>query len=266
MDVIVWCIEHTLSEFSAKNMIQQFNPLTVARASLVMAIVEISSVAEGVRTFYQACYKLEGDLCVIMRALSVFRRMELYIENGYRTPRIKNSVDIAIPLLQSIELDHVVQVEAENTIVTVSSGKVTDMQTELTRLNGSKKEVQGETSSRGRIRVRTEHNQDNGQLDETLEQIVEARVKHKIFKATEKEANDSAEKVIATYKERKQKFPHLTKSPMMEHGNNILLPVGNYYNSQFTYEYGDCYQMKEILEAAHIFEPIFLSKNQLLTL
>ena len=127
MDVIVWCIEHTLSEFSAKNMIQQFNPLTVARASLVMAIVEISSVAEGVRTFYQACYKLEGDLCVIMRALSVFRRMELCIDNEYHTPRLEYSVDRALTLLQSLESNHGVQVKASNTNFTVASGKFTSM-------------------------------------------------------------------------------------------------------------------------------------------
>ena len=38
MDFIVWCIEHSVSELSAKNMMQQFNPLTVARVSLAMAI------------------------------------------------------------------------------------------------------------------------------------------------------------------------------------------------------------------------------------
>ena len=59
----------------------------------------------------------------------------------------------------------------------MASGKVTDMQTELTRLDGLKKEVQGETSSRGRIRVQIEHNQYNDQLDEILEKIVKARLK-----------------------------------------------------------------------------------------
>ena len=66
------------------------------------------------------------------------------------------------------------------------------MQTELTRLDGLKKEVQGETSSRGRIRVQIEHNQYNDQLDEILEHIVEVRVKHKSLKDTEKEAKESA--------------------------------------------------------------------------
>ena len=47
----------------------------------------------------------------------------------------------------------------------------------------------------------------------------------------------------------------------MAHGKNILLPVRNYYNAQFTDEDGDCYQMMEMSEASHIFDPIFLSKQ-----
>ena len=113
-------------------MMQKFNPLTVSRASLAMAVVEIKSVFEGVRTFSEACYILEGDLCLIMCALSVFRRMELYIDNIYRTPRLEDAPDRALPALQSVESNQVVQVEAEIKIFTVASGKVTDMQTELT--------------------------------------------------------------------------------------------------------------------------------------
>ena len=84
-------------------MMQKFNPLTVSRASLAMAVVEIKSVFEGVRTFSEACYTLEGDSCLILRALSVFRRMEIYIENGYLTPRLGDAVDKALTLLQSVE-------------------------------------------------------------------------------------------------------------------------------------------------------------------
>ena len=81
MKIISWCIEHILSELSAKNMMLRFNPQTEAQAALAIAIVEIAAVAEGVRTFSEACYTLEGDSCLILQALSVFRCMELYIEN-----------------------------------------------------------------------------------------------------------------------------------------------------------------------------------------
>ena len=58
--------------------------------------------------------------------------MELYIENGYHTPRLEDAVDRALTLVQSVESKHVVQINAANKIFTVASGKVTDMQTELT--------------------------------------------------------------------------------------------------------------------------------------
>ena len=83
-------------------MMQKFIPLTLARASLVMAIVEIAYVSEGVRKFSEACYTLEGDSCLILCALSVLIRMELYIDNGYHTPRLEDAVDIALPFLQSV--------------------------------------------------------------------------------------------------------------------------------------------------------------------
>ena len=60
-------------------MMLRFNPQTEAQVALAMAIVEIAAVAEGVQTFAEACYTLEGDSCLILRALSVFRRTELYI-------------------------------------------------------------------------------------------------------------------------------------------------------------------------------------------
>ena len=81
------------------------------------------------------------------------------------------------------------------------------------------------------------------------------------MKAAEKEVKYSARKVVATYEEGKQKFTHRTKPALMSHGNNILLPIRNYYNAQFTDEDVDCYQMREMSEASHIFDPIFLSKQ-----
>ena len=106
--------------------------------------------------------------------------------------------------------------------------------------------MQGGTSGRVKIRVRTEHDRENYQLDDILEQIVKARVKHMSLKIAEKEAKYSAEKVVATYEEWRQKFPHRKNSALMAHGKNILLPVGKYYNTQSTDEDGDCYQTRKI--------------------
>ena len=86
-------------------------------------------------------------------------------------------------------------------------------------------------------------------------------MKHKSLKAADEEEKVPAEKVLATYEERKLKFPHCKRSPLMSHGNNILLPVGKYFHAQFTDEDGDCHHMREILEAAQIFDPICFSKK-----
>ena len=66
MKFFAWCIEHSVFELSAKNIMLRFNPQIEAQAALAMAIVEILDVAEGVRTFSEACYTLEGDSFLIL--------------------------------------------------------------------------------------------------------------------------------------------------------------------------------------------------------
>ena len=56
MKIVAWCIEQSLYELSVKNTMLRFNPQTEAQAALAMFIVEIAAVAEGVRTFAEACY------------------------------------------------------------------------------------------------------------------------------------------------------------------------------------------------------------------
>ena len=69
--------------------------------------------------------------------------MELYIENGYSTPRLESAVERALPFLQRVESGFIGRVETSNTDFTLAGGKVTTMQAELTRLNDLKKQVQG---------------------------------------------------------------------------------------------------------------------------
>ena len=261
MKIVAWCVEHKVSDLSAKNMMLRFNPETEAQAALAMAIVEIAAVAEGVRTFAEACYTLEGDSCLILRALSVFKRMELYIKNGYSTPRLESAVERALPFLQRVESGYIGRVQKADTVVTMAGRKVAATQAELTRLNDLKTQVQGGTSSRGRMRTATVHNRDNDQLDRILEELVEARVQQRNSKAEEKKAKDLAGKVVASYEDWKKKFPHRTKPALMGHGKDKLLPVGQYYHKQFTEEDGDCHQTRVLSEAAQIFDPIFLSKQ-----
>jgi len=260
MEIVRWCIENKVSELSAKSMMLKFDPTTDACASLAMAMVEVAVVAEGVRPFAEACYTLEGDSCLILRAYSVFRRLEQFIGDGYSTPKLEEAVDRAIPLIIRVESSYTAKVAAANAAVESASGKVAEMVDELKRLNEMKKQVQGGTSSRGRVRQATERTRDNNQLDNVLEQIVEARLKEKSLMSNEKAAKDALAKVVKAYDDWKKQYPHRTKIELMDHGKNILKPVGQYYHDQFTSEDGDCYPMREMSEAAQMFNPIFLAK------
>ena len=66
MKIVAWCIEHIVSELSAKNMMLHFNPQTETQAALAVAFVEIAAVAEGDQTFAEACYTLKGDSCLML--------------------------------------------------------------------------------------------------------------------------------------------------------------------------------------------------------
>ena len=72
-----------------------------------------------------------------------FRRIELYIKNGYSTPRLESAVEIDLPFLQRVESGFIGRVETANTAFTLAGGKVTTMQAVLTRLNYLKNQVQG---------------------------------------------------------------------------------------------------------------------------
>ena len=47
---------------------------------------------------------------------------ELYIENGYSTPRLESAVERAIPLLQRVESSFIGLVETANTAFTLAGG------------------------------------------------------------------------------------------------------------------------------------------------
>ena len=82
-----------------------------------------------------------------------------------------------------------------------------------------------------------------------------------MLNAADKKDKDLAGEVVSLYEDWKKKFPHQTKPDLIGHGKDILLPVGRYYHNQFTNEDGDCHQLREMSEAALIFDSIFLSKQ-----
>ena len=90
---------------------------------------------------------------------------------------------------------------------------------------------------------------------------MDARVNKNEAKTAKKEAKEEAAKVFAEYEGWKKRFPHRSKEALMDHGKNVLIPVGEYYKAQFLEEGGNCRPMRVMAEAAQIFNPIFLAKQ-----
>ena len=103
MNVIVpWCIEKNVSEGSSKKLLEMFNPTTETKANLGLAMVEMAAVADGLKCFCEGCYILEGDAQLILRAKSVFDRMETNIMGEeLDIELLKAAVDKALPVIDS---------------------------------------------------------------------------------------------------------------------------------------------------------------------
>ena len=54
----------------------------INKAALGMAILETKVVAVGGKTFAEGCYILEGDSCIILRAVKVLKRIVNTIQNN----------------------------------------------------------------------------------------------------------------------------------------------------------------------------------------
>ena len=87
-----------------------FSPLTVEGKSsfLAMATVEMAAISEGLKTFVEGCYTLEGDSPLILTGLSVFRRIESQIESNFDSPGLEKAVDkAAVTMLDALEKEWV---------------------------------------------------------------------------------------------------------------------------------------------------------------
>ena len=93
-----------------------------------------------------------------------------------------------------------------------------------------------------------------------MDKIVEANLEQRTAKAAEKKVKDESDEVCASFEKWKEKFPHRTQDSLMAHGKSILQPAGEYYKKLFTEEGGVCYNIRNMSEAALIFDPIELSE------
>ena len=86
------------SEESTKNMMLRYGT-DENSARLGMAILEIAAVADYRKIFAESCYTLEGNSAIILRASSVFERLESTI--GIQPPllQVHNIVEKSLELI-----------------------------------------------------------------------------------------------------------------------------------------------------------------------
>ena len=103
-DVVSWCVENKISEVSSQKLYDTFNTDTNGAAKLGMAIVEMAAIADGLKILCEACYTLEGDAQLILRAKSVFDRgREKFMIGQEIQPRLTTAVDKAFPMVRGVE-------------------------------------------------------------------------------------------------------------------------------------------------------------------
>ena len=91
-----------------------------------------------------------------------------------------------------------------------------------------------------------------------MDQLVNAKFSLREAKAKEKDLTNKLKEIQKSFKEWKPKYPSRTRDDLYDHGKSVLGPSGEYYKKLFNEEDGDCYDIRQMVEATQIFNPIFL--------
>ena len=67
-----------------------------------MAFLEICAVANAGKVLCESCYMVEGDSCLILRAESIFQRIEKTIVNGCFLPTLNSAVDKTLQCMRNV--------------------------------------------------------------------------------------------------------------------------------------------------------------------
>lgn len=259
-EIVQHCIDNQYSPESAMKMMREFDPTTEARANLGMAIVEIAAIAEGLKTFVEGCYTLEGDSCIILRALDVFKRMEAEIEAGFDTPGLEEAVARGVGLIEGVENEWLTKCREADEKLDHATETSSAAKAKVDELTAEKASLTSNTSRSGRSSNRTSRATNTDALDEVLEKLVETKIELRNAQDAEKVVKDESAAVHTSFEKWKEKFPHRTPDSLLAHGKSILKPAGDYYKKLFLEEGGDCYNIRQMSEASLIFDPIELSK------
>ena len=102
--IIPWCISNKVSEDSSRNLNKMFNdPDNDAESELAMAMVEMVAISDKLLLFCESCYVLEGDAELILRAKSVFDRIDAKIsDSGSVDNKYEDVLRRAMILMQKV--------------------------------------------------------------------------------------------------------------------------------------------------------------------
>eukprot|EP00956_Cyclotella_meneghiniana_P022385 scaffold42336_cov60-Cyclotella_meneghiniana.AAC.1 len=234
-------------------MMEVSSPLTVEGKSsflaMAMATVEMAAISEGLKTFVEGCYTLEGDSPLILTGLSVFRRTESQIESNFDTPGLEKAVDnAAVTMLDALEKEWVEKSSAAQILVNEINPVVAAAKANVDSLAQEKAAVTSNSCSRSDVWQSELPKQPLQMLSRSLREA----------KAKEKDITNKLKEIQKSFKEWKSKYPSRTRADLYDHGKSVLGPSEEYYKKLFNEEDGDCYDIRQMVEATQIFNPIFL--------
>lgn len=182
--IVPWCIEKNVSEGSSKKLLEMFNHNTETKANLGLAMVEMAAVADGLKCFCKGCYILEGDAQLILRAKSLFDRMENKMMGGeVDMQKLKAAVDKDLPMTESVNSKLSTELANRNDALGDIGRNVTEVGIKLQVAIDNRDELRtGGTSRGGRLRRHTERAVDMDQLEECTINIGGIKVELKDLK------------------------------------------------------------------------------------
>eukprot|EP00957_Ditylum_brightwellii_P044578 3380239-Ditylum_brightwellii.AAC.1 len=198
-------------------MMEHFNPHSDEGCLvLAMAMVEIAAIALGLKPLAQACYTLEGDSCLILRAWSVFNQMEESINMGFNTPGLEAAVDEALPMIVVVSNAYTSKSKTAKDVMDKSSEKCAKLEDELKELEASNQSITTSTTSCGWTSRKAATDGDALELITT--RIVNKKIEVRDAKNFLKDAKVVAKEFREKYNDWQGKLPHHTCESLIDHG------------------------------------------------
>ena len=260
-DVVSWCVENKISEVSSQKLYDTFNTDTNGAAKLGMAIVEMAAIADGLKILCEACYTLEGDAQLILRAKSVFDRVrDKFVIEQEIQPRLTTAVDKALPMVRGVEEIFSNNLAAVRTQLAQIKESVTEMYAYVRELEDKRDSLRtGGVSRAGRQRRNTDIVTNMDQLEECTIEIGNVKSNLRELQRTETAIKKKVIEHQKLYDEWKIEFPYRTHDSLTDWGRQLMIPAKEYYTSLFTDPEGDCSNTVHMAEAAELFNPVMLS-------